>query len=170
MHSSLIFCSILMAALVVLTVSRPTATLDMIRIMARTTINRIKKIKDEHFRMSPEIYFPGPDIDTPIDGLTSVIVHLRYVQIRLQVPPSQHLRQVQVDLETLLSTLEGLAISHGCPLPNHETPVHKAETAFPFTFNYLYLQELQRFLDKLCLNMEKLKRCKDTDVAETLTF
>lgn len=120
--------------------------------------------------MSPEIYFPGPDIDTPIDCLTSVIIHLRYLQIRLQVPRAQHLRQVQVDLETLLSTLEGLAISHGCPLPNQETLVHKAETAFPFTFNYLYLLELQRFLDKLCLNMENLKRCKDTDVAETLAF
>ncbi|KAA0721055.1 hypothetical protein E1301_Tti001935 [Triplophysa tibetana] len=167
MHLSLPFCSILMAALVALTVSRPTTTLDMIGIMARTTINRIKKIKDEHFRMSPEIYFPGPDIDTPIDCLTSVIIHLRYLQLRLQVPPSQHLRQVQVDLETLLSTLEGQAVSQGCPLPNHETPVHKAKTAFPFTFNYLNLLELQRFLDKLCLNMDKVKRCKDTDVAET---
>lgn len=47
MHSSLIFCSILMGALVALTVSRPTVTHDMIRIMARTTISRIKKIKDE---------------------------------------------------------------------------------------------------------------------------
>ncbi|KAG1953293.1 leptin b [Pimephales promelas] len=168
MHSSLIFC-LSMAALVAISISRPTATEDRIRIMVRTTISRIKKIKDEHFQMSPEIDF-GPDIDTPIDGLTSIFVHLSYLRLRLRVPPAQHLQQVQVDLETLLSTLEGLAISQGCPLPNPGTPVHKDETAFPVTSNYLYLLELQRYLEKLCLNMDKLKWCKDTDVAQTFGF
>ncbi|XP_055047362.2 leptin b [Misgurnus anguillicaudatus] len=170
MHSSLIFISISMAALVGLTVSRPTATLDVIRIKTLTTISRIKKIKDEHFQMSPEIDFHGPDIDTPIDGLTSVMVHLSYLQLRLQVPVAQYMRQVQVDLETLLGTLEGLAISQSCPLPKPETPVHKADTDFPVTSNYLYLLELQRYLDKLSRNMEKLKQCKDADPVGTLTI
>ncbi|XP_043092292.1 leptin b [Puntigrus tetrazona] len=168
MQSSLIFF-FLITALVAIGVSRPTATEERIRIMARTIITRIKKIKNEHFQMSPEIDF-GPDIDTPIDGLTSVSVHLSYLQLRLRVPPALHLQQVQVDLETLLRTLEGLAISQGCPLPNPETPAHKDETAFPVTSNYLYLLELQRYLEKLCLNMDKLKWCKDTDVAETFLF
>uniref|UniRef100_A0A673HXG1 Leptin n=1 Tax=Sinocyclocheilus rhinocerous TaxID=307959 RepID=A0A673HXG1_9TELE len=168
MQSSLIFC-FLITALVAVSISRPTATEERIRIMARTTITRIKKIKDEHFQMSPEIDF-GPGIDTPTDGLTSVFVHLSYLQLRLRVPPAQHLQQVQVDLETLLRTLEGLAISQGCPLPNPETPVHKDETAFPITSNYLYLLELQRYLEKLCLNMDKLKWCKDTDVTQTFIF
>ncbi|RXN17801.1 leptin B [Labeo rohita] len=168
MQSSLIFC-FLITALVAVSVSRPTATEERIRIMARTIMTRIKKIKDEHFQMSPEIDI-GPDIDTPVDGLTSVIVHLSYLQLRLQVPPAQHLQQVLVDLETLLRTLEGLAVSHGCPVPNPETPVYKDETAFPVTSNYLYLLELQRYLEKLCLNMDKLKWCKDTDVAKTYIF
>lgn len=126
-------------------------------------------LSPQHFQISPEIDF-GTDIDTPIDGLTSVFVHLSYLQVRLRVPPALHLQQVQVDLETLLRTLEGLAISQGCPLPNPETPVYKDETAFPVTSNYLYLLELQRYLEKLCLNMDTLKWCKDTDVPETFIF
>ncbi|XP_051547042.1 leptin b [Myxocyprinus asiaticus] len=165
MQPSLIFCSILMAFLVALTISRPTATVDKIRFMARTTVSRIKKIKDEHFQMAPEIDFGF--FDTPVDGLTSVLVHLSYLQLRLQVPPAQHLQQVQVDLDTLLSTLEGLAISQGCLLSNTETPVHKAETSYPFTSNYLYLLELQSYLEKLCVNMDKLKWCKNTDKPDT---
>nr|QEN91943.1 leptin b2 [Carassius auratus] len=168
MQSSLIFC-FLITALVAVSISRPTATEERIRIMARTIITRIKKIKDEHFQMSPEIDF-GTDIDTPIDGLTSLLVHMSYLQLRLRVPPAQHLQQVHVDLEALLRTLEGLAISQGCPLPNPESPVHKDEAAFPVTSNYLYLLELQRYLEKLCLNMDKLKRCKDTDVTQTFIF
>nr|AJO54280.1 leptin-b [Tanichthys albonubes] len=164
MHYSLIFC-LSMAALVSMSISRPTATEDRIRIMVRTTISRIKKIKDEHFQMSPEIDF-GPDIDTPIDGLTSIFFHLSYLELRLRVLPEQHLKQVQVDLEALLRTLEGLAISQGCPLPNSETPVHKDQMAFPVTSNLQYLLELQRYLEKFCLNMDKLKWCKDTGVAE----
>ncbi|NP_001025357.2 leptin b isoform X1 [Danio rerio] len=165
MKSSMIFC-LLISSLVAVSISRPTAPEDRIRIIARTTISRIKKIKDEHFQMSPEIDF-GPDIDNPIDGLSSVLSYLSYLQLRLHVPPAQHLQQVQIDLETLLRTLEELAVSQGCPLPNPETPVHKEETAFPVTSNYLHLLELQRFLEKLCLNIDKLKYCKDTDVAET---
>ncbi|XP_073695065.1 leptin b [Garra rufa] len=167
MQFSLIFC-FLITALVAVSISRPTATEERIKIMARTIITRIKKIKDEHFQMSPEIDF-GPDIDTP-NGLTSVFVHLSYLQLRPEVSPAQHLQQVQVDLETLLRTLEGLAVSRGCPLPNPEAPVYKDETAFPVTSNYLHLLELQKYLEKLCLNMDKLKWCKDTDVAETFIF
>uniref|UniRef100_A0A8C1QG60 Leptin n=1 Tax=Cyprinus carpio TaxID=7962 RepID=A0A8C1QG60_CYPCA len=168
MQSSLIFC-FLITAVVAVSISRPTATEERIRIMAQTTITRIKKIKDENFQMSPEIDF-GPDTDTPIDGLTSVFVHLSFLQLRLCVPPAQHLQQVQVDLETLLRTLERMALSQGCPLPNPETPEHKDEAAFPVTSNYLYLLELQRYLEKLCMNMDKLKWCKDADVTQMFIF
>lgn len=108
--------------------------------------------------MSPEIDF-GHDIDTPIEGLTSILTHLGYLQMRLRVPPAHHLRQLQTDLETLLSTLERMAVSQGCPLPNPGSNLHKDEAAFPITSNYLCLLELQWYLEKLCLNLDKLKTC-----------
>ncbi|KAG9280637.1 leptin b [Astyanax mexicanus] len=157
-NSSLTLLCTITAAVVTLTACYPAITTDMIRIMARTAVGRIKKIKDEHFQMSPEIDF-GPNTDTPIEGLTSVLTHLDYLQTRLQVPPATHLRQLQTDLETLLGNLERMAVSQGCPLPKPGSNVHKDDTAFPITSNYLYLLELQRYLEKLCLNLDKLKTC-----------
>ncbi|XP_072529943.1 leptin b [Salminus brasiliensis] len=157
LNSLALLCT-LMAAVVALTACYPTITTDMVRIMARTAVGRIKKIKDEHFQMSPEIDF-GPNNDTPIEGLSSVLTHLGYLRTRLQVPPAHHLRQLQADLETLFSNLEKMAVSQGCPLPEPGSNLQKDETAFPITSNYLYLLELQWYLEKLCLNLDKLKSC-----------
>ncbi|KAL7867509.1 hypothetical protein SRHO_G00088940 [Serrasalmus rhombeus] len=157
-YSSLALLCTLMAAGVALAACYPAITADTVRIMARTAVGRIKKIKDEHFQMSPEIDF-GPETDTPIEGLTSILTHLGYLQMRLQVPPAHHLRQLQADLETLLNNLERMAVSQGCPLPKPGSNLHKDETAFPITSNYLCLLELQRYLEKLCLNLDKLKSC-----------
>ncbi|KAI4897835.1 hypothetical protein NFI96_027481 [Prochilodus magdalenae] len=155
--SMAVFCT-LMAAVVALTACYPAISADVVRLMARTAVGRIKKIKDEHFQMSPEIDF-GPETDTPIEGLTSVLAHLGYLQMRLQVPVAHHLRQLQADLETLHNNLEEMAISQGCPLPKAGGNLHKEETAFPITSNYLCLLELQWYLEKLCLNLDKLKSC-----------
>lgn len=46
-HSSLALLCTLMAAVVALTACYPTVTSDVVRIMARTAVGRIKKIKDE---------------------------------------------------------------------------------------------------------------------------
>ncbi|XP_066526038.1 leptin b [Hoplias malabaricus] len=157
-HSSLILLCTIMAAVMALTACYPAITTDMIRIMARTAVGRIKKIKVEQFQMSPEIDF-GSDTDTPIEGLTSILTHLGYLQLRLRVPPAHHLAQLQLDIESLLNNLERMAISQSCTLPKLGSNLHKDETAFPITSNYLCLLELQWYLEKLCLNLDKLKSC-----------
>ncbi|KAK2892704.1 hypothetical protein QQF64_035498 [Cirrhinus molitorella] len=131
--------------------------------MVQTFITRIEKIMDEHFKFSREIDL-GPRNYVPIDGLTSALDHLR-MQLRPEVPQAQHLQQVQMDLKTLLTTLEKLAISQRCPLPDSQPPAYKDETTYSVTSNYLYLLELHWYLEELCLYMDKLKWCKDMDVA-----
>ncbi|XP_030645143.1 leptin b [Chanos chanos] len=158
MHSSQALLLVLVLGLVTLSASQPTITVNMIKTMARTTVARIKKIKDEHFQMSPEIDF-GSNFDNPVEGLSSIIDHLSFLQARLKVPPTQHLRQVQGDVDTLLGHLQRLALSRGCPQPKPESYLHKVEAVFPITSNYICLLELQRYLEKVCLNLEKLKSC-----------
>ncbi|XP_062374656.1 leptin b [Sardina pilchardus] len=137
--------------------ARP-VTADMIKGLAKITIARIKKIKAEHFSMSPEISF-GTYEDTPIEGLTSIVGHLGSLQVRLGVPPAHHLRQVEGDVDNLLSYLRRMAGNQGCTLPKADGSLLKSETHFPITSYYHSLLDLQRYLEKLCLNLDKLKPC-----------
>ncbi|KAL2102153.1 hypothetical protein ACEWY4_001321 [Coilia grayii] len=138
--------------------ARPAITGDMVKNMAKTTISRIKKMKAEHFDMSPEISFSTYE-DTPIEGLTSMVSHLSSLQIRLRVPHAHHLNQVEQDVDTLLGYLRGMAMSQDCTLPQPASTLLKSEADFPITSNYLSLLDLQRYLEKLCLNLDKLKSC-----------
>ncbi|XP_076153375.1 leptin b [Alosa pseudoharengus] len=158
MKLSLVLFYAMVSACSSMAYARPTITGDMIKTMAKITIARIKKIKAEHFNMSPEISF-GTFEDTPIEGLTSIVGHLSSLLARLRVPPAHHLRQVEEDVDTLLGHLRGTAISQGCTLPKAGSTLLKSETDFPITSNYLSLLDLQRYLEKLCLNLDKLKPC-----------
>lgn len=108
--------------------------------------------------MSPEISF-GTYEDTPIEGLTSIMDHLGYLQERLRVPPAHQLRQVEEDVDTVLGYLRGMAVSQECTLPKAGRTPLKSEMDFPITSSYLSLMDLQRYLEKLCLNLDKLKSC-----------
>ena len=108
--------------------------------------------------MSSEISF-GTDKDTPIEGLTSIVVYLGSMQVRLRVPPTHHLRQVEEDVDTLLGYLRGMAVGQSCTLPKAGSTLLKSETDFPITSYYQSLLDLQRYLEKLCLNLDKLKSC-----------
>ncbi|XP_012687378.2 leptin b [Clupea harengus] len=144
--------------LVCSSMARPKITGDMIKTMAKTMIARLKKVKAEHFAMSSEISF-GTDKDTPIEGLTSIVVYLGSMQVRLRVPPTHHLRQVEEDVDTLLGYLRGMAVGQSCTLPKAGSTLLKSETDFPITSYYQSLLDLQRYLEKLCLNLDKLKSC-----------
>ncbi|XP_063073915.1 leptin b [Engraulis encrasicolus] len=140
------------------TYTRPAITREMVKNMSKTTIFRIKKLKAEHFDIFSEITF-GTYEDTPIEGLTSILAHLGSLQVRLWVPQAQHLSQVEQDVDTLRGYLCVMAVSQGCALPQSASTLLKSEADFPITSNYLILLDLQRYLEKLCLNLDKLKWC-----------
>ncbi|XP_035379589.1 leptin b [Electrophorus electricus] len=156
MHSAVALSCIVMAAVLALVVCHPTA--DMVCIIAKTSVSRIKRIKEEYFQMSPDIDFDR-DHDTPIQGLTSILTHLGNLQVRLKVYPAHYLRQLQLDLEVMITYLESLAVSLRCSLPKPMTILHKHDTTFPITSSYLCLLELQSYMERFCLNLDKLHYC-----------
>uniref|UniRef100_A0A4W4F0L1 Leptin n=1 Tax=Electrophorus electricus TaxID=8005 RepID=A0A4W4F0L1_ELEEL len=109
----------------------------------------------QYFQMSPDIDFDR-DHDTPIQGLTSILTHLGNLQVRLKVYPAHYLRQLQLDLEVMITYLESLAVSLRCSLPKPMTILHKHDTTFPITSSYLCLLELQSYMERFCLNLDKL--------------
>uniref|UniRef100_A0AAY4C3S9 Leptin n=1 Tax=Denticeps clupeoides TaxID=299321 RepID=A0AAY4C3S9_9TELE len=139
---------------------------EMIRTLAKTTEARIKRIRAEHFQMSAEISF-GNSQEIPIEGLNSILTHLGALQAKLRFPPTHRLRQVEEDVDSLLGYLREMALVQGCAPPKLGRDPHKADAPFPITANYLSLLDLQMFLEKLCLNLDKLKPyIRDVDTGE----
>ncbi|KAG7454307.1 hypothetical protein MATL_G00258240 [Megalops atlanticus] len=145
------------------------AVKNNVKLLAQTTIIRIKKLTDE-FRISPNMVFSGleliPDItlDRPIEGLTSIAENLNTFQVILLNLPIDGTAQIHADIVSLQGIVHSLAASFNCPLqkPGANSRLDtflKANSTFHVTIGNVALERLQRFLSKLVKNLDQLKNC-----------
>lgn len=102
---------------------------------------------------------PQMEFSTPsILGLTSISHDLGLLDDELQSPFTELLSQIQADVSSLKGRVRSHAMTMDCPVQARP----RAETSgnlFPDSHLYLTLTKVQRYLDKLLLNKDKLKVC-----------
>ncbi|XP_051248438.1 leptin b [Dicentrarchus labrax] len=128
-------------------------TINSIVNIAQITLVHIKKLKTK-LPVAPQIEFNTPSIE----GLTSITHDLRLLDNGLQSPFTDLLSQIQADVSSLEGRVHSLAQTMDCPIrarPEGET----SDNLFPDSHLYLTLMKVQRYLEKLLLNKDKLKVC-----------
>nr|AWI73719.1 leptin-B [Trachinotus blochii] len=121
--------------------------------IAQITLVHIKKLRTK-LPVSPQIEVTSP----PIEGLTSISHDLGLLDNELQSPFTDLLSQIQADVSSLEGRVRSLALSMDCTIqagPAGET----SDNLFPETHLHLTLTKVQRYLEKLLLNKDKLKVC-----------
>uniref|UniRef100_A0A8B9HFK5 Leptin n=1 Tax=Astyanax mexicanus TaxID=7994 RepID=A0A8B9HFK5_ASTMX len=112
---------------------------------------------------SPEL-LPELPSDKPIEGLTSVVETLSAFQRVLHSLPKGHVTQLRSDVSKLQSDLEERMSSLQCP--HRKTSTEKTLEAFlknnrmfHITLGHVALDRLQKYLQRLTHNLDKLKTC-----------
>lgn len=93
-----------------------------------------------------------------IAGLTSISHGLGILDNQLQSPFTELFGQIQADVSSLEGRVRSLALTMDCPVqarPSGET----SDDLYPDSHLYLTLTKVQRYLEKLLLNRDKLKVC-----------
>ncbi|XP_041820269.1 leptin-B-like [Chelmon rostratus] len=128
-------------------------TINSIVNIAQITLVHIKKLRTK-LPVAPRIEFCAPSIE----GLTSISHDLGLLDNELQNPLTELLSQIQADVSSLEGRVRSLAVTVDCPVrarPAGET----GNSLFPDSHLHLTLTKVQRYLDKLLLNKDKLKVC-----------
>ncbi|NP_001122048.1 leptin a isoform X1 [Danio rerio] len=136
-----------------------------VKLQAKTIIVRIREHIDGQNLLPTLIigdpgHYPEIPADKPIQGLGSIMETINTFHKVLQKLPNKHVDQIRRDLSTLLGYLEGM----DCTLK--ESTNGKALDAFledsasyPFTLEYMTLNRLKQFMQKLIDNLDQLKIC-----------
>ncbi|KAG9273033.1 leptin a [Astyanax mexicanus] len=142
---------------------------NLIKLQAENISARIQRQRDElpifHNLIldSPEL-LPELPSDKPIEGLTSVVETLSAFQRVLHSLPKGHVTQLRSDVSKLQSDLEERMSSLQCP--HRKTSTEKTLEAFlknnrmfHITLGHVALDRLQKYLQRLTHNLDKLKTC-----------
>lgn len=99
------------------------------------------------------------EISTPsIEGLTSISHDLGLLDNELQNPYTELLTQIEVDVSTLEGRVRSLAQTMDCTL--QARPVKQTiDNLFPESHLHMTLTKVQRYVETLLLNKDKLKVC-----------
>lgn len=99
------------------------------------------------------------EISTPsIEGLTSISHDLGLLDNELQNPYTELLTQIEVDVSTLEGRVRSLAQTMDCTL--QARPVKQTiDNSFPESHLHMTLTKVQRYVETLLLNKDKLKVC-----------
>ncbi|XP_035534060.1 leptin b [Morone saxatilis] len=128
-------------------------TINSIVNIAQITLVHIRKLRTK-LPVAPQI-----EVNTPsIEGLTSITHDLGLLDNELQSPFTDLLSQIQADVSSLEGRVHSLAQTMDCSIrarPEGET----SDNLFPDSHLYLTLMKVQRYLEKLLLNKDKLKVC-----------
>ncbi|XP_022605367.1 leptin-B-like [Seriola dumerili] len=126
-------------------------TIHNIMNIAQITLVHIKKLRTK-LPVSPQIEVTSPSID----GLISISHDLGLLDNELQ--STDLLSQIHADVSSLEGSVRSLALTMDCTIqarPSEET----GDSLFPDSHLYLTLIKVQRYLEKLLLNKDKLKVC-----------
>lgn len=94
----------------------------------------------------------------PIDGLTGVSEDLGRLDNELQSLSTEVLSQIQADISSLEGRVRSLALTMDCPVQDKPS-AQTREYLFPISQQYEMLAKVQRYLENLYLNKDKLKVC-----------
>ncbi|XP_008277081.1 leptin b [Stegastes partitus] len=130
-----------------------TRHLNNIISIAQTTLIHIKTLRTK-LPVAPQIEVTTP----PIVGLTDITRDLGLLDNDLQSSGSELLSQIQTDVSSLEGKVRFLALTMNCPVPARPG-VQTGHSSFPDSHLYLILTKVQRYLESLSLNKDKLKVC-----------
>ncbi|XP_072551384.1 leptin a [Salminus brasiliensis] len=142
---------------------------NLVKLQAENISARIQRQKDElsifHKMVldSPEL-LPDLPSDKPIEGLGSVVDTLSAFQRVLHSLPKGHVTQLRSDVSKLQSDLEERMSTLQCP--HRKLVTEKTLEAFlrtngtyHITLGHVALDRLQKYLQRLTLNLDQLKTC-----------
>ncbi|XP_069571904.1 leptin-B-like [Brachyistius frenatus] len=120
--------------------------------IAKITLIHIEKLRTTLPAQQIEVTTPS------IEGLTGISRDLGLLTNELQSPFTELLSQIQADVSSLEGRMRFLALTMDCLVqarPRAET----GDNVFPHSGLYLTLTKVQRYLENLLLNNDKLKVC-----------
>ncbi|XP_055367900.1 leptin-B-like [Betta splendens] len=121
--------------------------------IAQTTLVHIKELRTQ-LPAAPHVDAATP----PLEGLAGIIQHLGALDDELQSAPTGLLGQIQADVSSLHGRLRSLAQSRGCAVWDGAAGA-PGDGRFPESRLYLTLAKVQRYLDEVLHNMNKVKVC-----------
>nr|XP_043876192.1 leptin b [Solea senegalensis] len=122
--------------------------------IAKTTLVHIKKLRTR-LLVAPQIEVTSPSIE----GLTSITYELGRLDSELQSPFTELLSQIHADVSSLEGRVRSLAQTTRCPVSDRPAGETVRENLFPDSHLHLTLTKVQRYLEKMLLNKDKLKVC-----------
>ncbi|XP_070710252.1 leptin b [Pempheris klunzingeri] len=128
-------------------------TIQSILNIGQITLFHIKKLRTK-LPAAPQMEFSTPSID----GLTSISRDLQILDNELQNPVTDLLSQIQADVSSMEGRVRLFALTMGCPVQARPRG-HPWASLFPDSHFYLILEKVQRYLDTIFLNKDKLKVC-----------
>ncbi|XP_051580568.1 leptin a [Myxocyprinus asiaticus] len=147
---------------------RPDSLKNLVKLQAETINSRIKE-HIEKLNLSPKLLIgaelhPEIPVDKPIQGLSSIMDTLTTFQKILHSLPKGHVSQLHIDVSTLLGYLKERMRSLQCT--PKKTTNEKSLEAFladnathPITVGFMTLDRLQKFMQRLTVNLDQLKTC-----------
>uniref|UniRef100_A0A3Q1FFR9 Leptin-B-like n=2 Tax=Acanthochromis polyacanthus TaxID=80966 RepID=A0A3Q1FFR9_9TELE len=122
--------------------------------IAQITLIHIKKLRAK----LPEA--PHIEVATPsIDGLTGISRDLGLLDNDLQSPVLELLIQIQTDVSSLEGRVRSFASTMNCTIQARPGLETNPASLYPDSYVYLMLAKVERYLEKLVLNKDKLKVC-----------
>uniref|UniRef100_A0A3P8SCT2 Leptin n=1 Tax=Amphiprion percula TaxID=161767 RepID=A0A3P8SCT2_AMPPE len=122
--------------------------------IAQITLIHIKKLRAK-LPVAPHI-----EVTTPsIEGLTGISRDLGLLDNDLQSPVLELLSQIQTDVSSLEGRVRSFALTMDCPIQARRRLETSPASLYPDSYLYLMLTKVERYLENLVLNKEKLKVC-----------
>nr|XP_046235716.1 leptin-B-like [Scatophagus argus] len=128
-------------------------TINSIINIAQITLFHIRKLRTK-LPVTPQIEFNT----SSTEGLNRISHELGLLDNELESRFTGQLSQIQADVSSLEGRVRSLALTVGCPIRARPTG-QTSDNSFPDSHLYLTLTKVQRYLDKLLLNKDKLKVC-----------